>query len=233
MIISIYDMDRTITRRGTWIPWLGFWLRTQARWRVLLLPLLVPAGLAYAFRLIDRGRLKALGQRILMGHDVARLRVEAAAAEFARHIIAEDVFPDAITTFETAKATGQTLVMATASNAYYVRAIAAQLGFDAVLATESRWAGDSLLPGLDGHNCYGEAKRLRVSAWLEVNAPADAELRFYSDHLSDLPTFEMVEARGGLAVAVNPHAALRAEAVRRGWAIVDWGTTEKSFFERA
>ena len=233
MIISIYDMDRTVTRRGTWVPWLGFWLRTQARWRVLLLPLLVPAGLAYALRLIDRGDLKALGQRILMGHDVARRRVRAAAVEFARQIVQDEVYPDAITAISAAKASGQTLVLATASNAYYVRAIAAQLGFDAVLATESRWAGDSLLPGLDGPNCYGAAKRMRVAAWLEAHAPADAEVRFYSDHLSDFPTFELVEARGGVAVAVNPSVALRAEARLRGWTIVDWGTTQGSFFERA
>ena len=121
MTISIYDMDRTITRRGTWVPWLGFWLRTQAPWRAALLPLLAPAGLGYALGLIDRGRLKALGQRILMGHAVPRPRLDATAAEFARHIIAVDVFPDAITAFAAAKASGHTLVMATASNAYYVR----------------------------------------------------------------------------------------------------------------
>ena len=233
MIISIYDMDRTITRRGTWLPWLLFWLRTEAPWRVVLLPLLGLAGVGYGLRLIDRGRLKSLGQRLVMGASVPRARVAAAAAAFADQVIADDVFADAIVTFAAARATGQTLVLATASNRYYVDAIAARLGFDAVIATRSRWRGDTLLPGFDGVNCYGEAKRAMVDAWLADHGAAAAALRFYSDHLSDLPTFEMIEARGGIAVAVNPSPPLRAEAGRRGWDIVDWGTIEKSWFERA
>ena len=233
MIISIYDMDRTITRRGTWLPWLSFWLRTEAPWRVVLLPLLALAALGYALRLIDRGRLKSLGQGLVMGHSVPRARVATAAAAFADQIVAEDVFPDAIVTFAAARATGQTLVMATASNHFYVDAIAARLGFDSVIATRSRWHGDMLAASFDGDNCYGDAKRAMVSAWLETHAPAAVELRFYSDHLSDMPSFEMIEARGGLAVAVNPSSALRAEASRRNWQIVDWGATVKTWFERA
>ncbi|MBC7505353.1 MAG: HAD-IB family phosphatase [Sandarakinorhabdus sp.] len=233
MTISIYDMDRTITRRGTWLPWLTFWLRTEAPCRVLLVPLMLGPGIAYWLKLIDRGRLKALGQQLVMGRSVARHRVERVAAAFAHHIIADDVFPDAITAFETARATGHVLVMATASNAYYVKAIADQLGFDAVIATESRWVEDALLARLDGDNSYGEAKRIRIAAWLERHDDPGAAFDFYSDHLSDLPSFELAEERGGVAVAVNPSPALRAEATRRGWAIVDWGMTEKSFFERA
>ncbi len=233
MIISIYDMDRTITRRGTWLPWLTFWLRTEARWRVILMPLLLLAGIGYSLRLIDRGRLKSFGQRLVMGSAVPRARVAAAAAVFAEQIVADDVFADAIVTFAAARATGQTLVMATASNHFYVDAIAARLGFDAVIATRSLWQDDVLWASLDGENCYGESKRMMIAAWLEAHAASDAELRFYSDHLSDMPSFEMVEARGGIAVAVNPSPALRAEAVRRGWEIVDWGATEKSWFERA
>lgn len=233
MIISIYDMDRTITRRGTWLPWLMFWLRTEAPWRVVLLPLLGLAGVGYGVRLIDRGRLKSLGQRLVMGGTVPRARVAAAAAAFADQIVADDVFPDAIVTFAAARATGQQLVMATASNHFYVDAIAARLGFDAVIATRSRWHGDVLAASLDGDNCYGDAKRAMVAAWLDRHGAADAELRFYSDHLSDLPSFEMIEARGGIAIAVNPSPPLRAEALRRGWEIVDWGATAKTWFERA
>lgn len=233
MIISIYDMDRTVTRRGTWLPWLSFWLRTEAPWRVVLLPLLAIAGVAYALKLIDRGRLKSLGQQLVMGRAVPRARVVAAAAAFAEAIVTDDVFPDAIVTFAAARATGQRLVIATASNHFYVDAIAARLGFDAVIATRSYWRGDMLAPGIEGLNCYGEAKRAMVSQWLAEHGASDAELRFYSDHLSDMPSFEMIEAHGGIAVAVNPSPALRAEATRRGWEIVDWGATEKTWFERA
>ncbi|NJC07110.1 HAD superfamily phosphoserine phosphatase-like hydrolase [Polymorphobacter fuscus] len=233
MIVSIYDMDRTLTRRGTWIPWLQFWLRTQAPWRVVMVPLMVVPGVAYATRLIDRGKLKAWGHRLLMGPTVSRRRVEAAAKVFAREMVANEVFPAARTALAQARDAGHRLVLATASNAYYVRAIGAELGITDIIASESRWRGDVLHPWLDDDNCYGAAKALQVAGWLGRNGLADAEVRFFSDHLSDLPSFELAEERGGEAVAVNPSPALRAEATRRGWQIVDWGVPAKSLFERA
>ena len=38
--ISLYDMDRTITVRGTYTPFLFRQLFARARWRLIFLPLL-------------------------------------------------------------------------------------------------------------------------------------------------------------------------------------------------
>ena len=75
MTISIYDMDRTLTRRGTWTAWLKFWLRHEAPWRVVFLPLLLGPALAFEAGIIDRGALKCWSQRIVMGGRVHRTRV--------------------------------------------------------------------------------------------------------------------------------------------------------------
>lgn len=233
MIIAIYDMDRTITRRGTFVPWLRFWIRTQAPWRVVLLPLLFLAGVAYGLSLLDRGGLKAMAHRIVMGRSVHRQRVQAAAAAFAAAIVPDEVFPGARASIAADRAAGHRLVIATASNAYYADAIAARLGIDDVIATQSTWASDRLLPQLGSENCYGVAKRRLVNAWLDRHALSSAPLLFYSDHLSDLPTFELAVASGGAVIAANPSPALRAEAARRGWQIVDWGVPAGSVFERA
>ncbi len=233
MAISIYDMDRTITRSGTWSPWLLFWARREAPWRLLLAPLLGLALAAYAARLITRGRLKEWGHRLLMGRHVPRARLQAAADEFASQTIADNVFPGAIDQIAADRAEGRRLVLATASNEYYVRAIADRLGFDAVIATPSRWEEDRLHHRLGGDNCYGDAKRRLIDAWLAREAGGGDHLRFYSDHISDQPVFELAEARGGEAVATNPSPALRQLAAARGWRIVDWGTPAHSIFERA
>ena len=45
--------------------------------------------------------------------------------------------------------------------------------------------------------------------------------------------FEMALASGGAAIAVNPSRALRAEAQRRGWPVIDWGVPETSLLEHA
>ena len=233
MTISIYDMDRTITRRGTWVPWLVFWVRREAPWRLLLVPLLGLALAGYALKWIDRARLKELGHRLMMGRHVPRARLVEAAAVYADRVIAEDVFPGALVQIAADRAAGQRLVLATASNEFYVRAIADRLGFADVIATPARWEDDRLHHRLGGENCYGEAKRDLLAAWLVREGLTGQALRFYSDHESDLPLFELAVASGGGAIAANPSLALRAVAASRGWTIVDWGAPEKSLFERA
>ncbi len=230
--VAVYDLDRTLTRRGTWVPWLAFWLRREAPARALLLPLLLGPALAHALRLTDRGGLKAAAHRIVMGRQLARVRVEAAAAAFAQGVLADEVFPAGLAVLAADRAAGRRCVLATASNAYYADAIGAALGFDAVLATPSRWQGDRLDWQLGGANNYGAAKAARLAAWVADAAPG-AVLSFTSDHLSDLPAFELAVASGGTAIAANPSPVLRAVAAARGWPVVDWGRVAGSIFERA
>jgi HAD superfamily phosphoserine phosphatase-like hydrolase len=198
-----------------------------------LVPLLGAALIAYAARWITRGRLKEIGHRLLMGRRIPRVRLVAAAEAFAADVVANEVFPAALAQVERDRREGRRLVMATASNEYYVRAIAERLGFDDVIATASRWDEDRLHHRLGGDNCYGETKRVLVDGWLKRHGLEGASLRFYSDHISDRPLFELAEDSGGEAVAANPSAALRSLATERGWQIVDWGTQARSFFERA
>jgi HAD superfamily phosphoserine phosphatase-like hydrolase len=231
--ISIYDMDRTLTRRGTWTPWLLFWARREAPWRLVLAPLLGVALIGYALKLVTRGRLKEIGHRLLMGRRIPRARLQLVAEAYAERVIAEDVFPAALAQVDADRREGRRLVMATASNEYYVRAIAERLGFDDVIATASRWDEDRLHHRLGGDNCYGDTKRLLVDGWLQRHGLKGAVLRFYSDHISDLPVFELAEASGGEAIAANPSNALRALAAARGWRVVDWGEPSNSLFERA
>lgn len=231
--ISIYDMDRTLTRRGTWTPWLIFWARREAPWRLALAPLLGLALAAYALKLMTRGRLKELGHRLLMGRRIPRARLLAAAEAYAEQVVADGVFPAALAQVDLDRRAGQRLVMATASNEYYVRAIADKLGFDDVIATASRWDEDRLHHRLGGDNCYGDTKRLLVDGWLARHGLEGAMVRFYSDHISDRPLFELAEASGGEAIAANPSAALRSLAIARGWTVVDWGPQARSWLERA
>lgn len=232
MTISIYDMDRTLTRKGTWTAWLRYWLRTQAPWRVLLLPgLLLPVA-AFELSVIDRGQLKTWAQRIVMGRP-ARAKVEAAARAFAEHIVAADVFPAAKAAIAADRAAGRRIAIATASNAFYAEAIGAALGIPDVIATLVAWEGERLRSALSGPNCYGDGKAEMVAAWLAAEGLGGASWRFQSDHISDLPVFEMALASGGAAIAVNPSPALRAEALRRGWRVVDWGVPETTLLEHA
>jgi phosphatidylglycerophosphatase C len=231
--ISIYDMDRTITRSGTWTPWLIFWARREAPWRLLLAPLLGLALLGYALKLLTRARLKEIGHRLLMGRHIPRPQLAAAATAYAEAVLADNVHDGALVQIAEDRAAGRRLVLATASNEYYVAAIASLLGMDDVIATASRWEDDRLHHRLGGDNCYGEVKRVLVEAFLERERLAGAPIYFYSDHHSDAPVFALAEETGGAAIATNASPKLRALAQLRGWQIVDWGPPERSWFERA
>lgn len=216
--LSIFDMDRTITRSGTWSPWLLFWAAREAPWRLLLLPLAALLGAAYLAKAVSRARLKELNQRLLMGDAVPRARVEAAARVFAARLLARGVFPEAVARLDAERGAGRRIVLATASCEFYVRAIADALGVADVVATRSVWDGDVLRARLDGPNCYGQAKRDMVEAWLGAEGLTGAPIRFFSDHVSDVPMFE----RAGEQVVTTPTPKLRAVAQARGWPIVDW-----------
>lgn len=217
-MLAIYDMDRTITRTGTYAAWLLFWARREAPWRLALLPLVGLAGLGFVLRLLTRARLKEINQWLLMGDPAPRARVEATARDYATRVLARNIRPGALAQLAADRAAGARLVVATASYAFYAEAIASALGIDDVIATRSVWDGDRLRARIAGDNCYGPAKRAMVEDWLAGRALAGAPMRFYSDHVSDLPSFELAAE----PVAANPSAALRAEAARRGWRIVDW-----------
>ena len=58
--LAIYDLDRTLTRRATYTPFLLHCAVRRAPWRLLLLPVTAGSMLAYGARLMDRGRLKEI-----------------------------------------------------------------------------------------------------------------------------------------------------------------------------
>jgi HAD superfamily hydrolase (TIGR01490 family) len=233
MKVAVFDMDRTLTRRGSWALWLRFWLREEAPGRVLLLPLLLGPLLGFALGRLGRGELKAAVQGVVMGERVAGARVRAAATRFAARVVADELFAGARDALAAARSEGAVVVIASASNAYYVDAIGAALGVDAVIATDMIWEGDWLVARLAGENCYGAAKAARVRDWLAAEGMAGARVDAWSDHVSDGPLLELAAASGGQAVAVNASPALRNLAVTRGWTVLDWGVVKGSLLERA
>ncbi|MEA3049684.1 MAG: hypothetical protein QOG84_1520 [Sphingomonadales bacterium] len=223
--LAIYDMDKTITRRATYTPFLLHAARRLAPWRLALLPLAGLLGLAYAAKLIDRGKLKELNYRLLVGRRVAPDRLAAVVESFADETIATNVHPGALAAIAADRAAGRRLILATASYEFYAAAIARRLGFDDVIATRTGVdAKGRLHPRIEGENCYGEAKKDRIEAWLASKGltRSTIHLRFYSDHPSDAPLHRWADE----AVAANPDARLAKLAEAEGWEIVRWGQAD-------
>jgi HAD superfamily hydrolase (TIGR01490 family) len=220
--LAIYDMDRTVTRRATYTPFLMHCAMRRAPWRLLFLPFVLLSMLAYAARLISRATLKEVNQTLLLGHAVHPRDLKPLVDAFAERTVSANIRPGALEAISRDRAQGRRLVMATASYRLYASAIADRLGFDDVIGTGSIIGLDERVRArIDGENCYGEAKMRMIADWVERSGlkGAHGHVRFYSDHASDQPAFEWADE----PVAVNPHGRLERLAKVRGWAIEDWG----------
>lgn len=217
---AIYDMDRTVTRRATYTPFLIHCALRSAPWRLLFLPFVIGSMLAYVLKLIDRGKLKEINHRLLLGHKRHPHELKPLVDSFAESVLAGNVRPGARDAIARDKAEGRRVIMATASYRFYAREIAERLGFDDCIGTNSILGLDERVHAkIDGENCYGPAKLRMVEAWLAASALERGHVRFYSDHASDAPVFEWADE----AVAVNPHDRLKQLATERGWRQEDWG----------
>lgn len=218
---AIYDMDKTITRRATWTPFLIHAALARAKWRLALWPLAGVASAAYLAKAISRARLKEITHRLMIGRAIPPGDLDAVAEAFADSVAEDNLFADARARVEADRAGGWEPVLATASHGYYARAIAARLGMAHVIATQARRDDEgNVLAGLEGENCYGPGKLRMIEAWLarEGLARDEVRVRFYSDHVSDAPVLTWADE----PFAVNAHGPLLRLAKAEGWAVLDW-----------
>ena len=217
--LAIYDMDRTVTRRATYTPFLIHCALHRAPWRLLFAPLVALSMLLYLFRIIARGRLKEINHALLLSRSIHPDELMPLVNGFANHTVARNIRPGALKAIARDKAEGRRIVMATASYRLYAAAIAERLGFDDTIGTNSVIGLDeNVRAKIDGENCYGAAKLRMIAGWVEREGFDRGHVRFYSDHASDVPVFEWAEE----PVAVNPHDRLLRLARQRGWRIEDW-----------
>jgi HAD superfamily hydrolase (TIGR01490 family) len=220
--LAVYDLDRTITKRPTYTPFLIHCALRRQQWRLTFVPLVVVAMLAYAMGLFDRSRLKEICQALLIGRKVHARELRPLAESFADATLANNIRPGARLAIERDRAQRRRLVLATASYRLYADFIARRLGFDDVIATASVIGLDEQIHArIEGRNCYGEEKMRMIALWVDKSGlrGQHGHVRFYSDHASDEPAFLWSDE----PVAVNPHAKLARMATERGWAVEDWG----------
>jgi HAD superfamily phosphoserine phosphatase-like hydrolase len=219
--LAIYDMDRTVTRRATYTPFLLHCAINRAPWRLIFLPLVALSMLAYVARIIDRGELKEINHRLLLGGMIHPRDLKPLVESFAERQIKTNIRPGALKAIARDKKQKRRLVLATASYRLYADAIAERLGFNDVIGTNSIIGLDERVHAeIAGENCYGPAKLRMITDWVEASGlgRSRGHVRFYSDHVSDQPAFEWADE----PVAVNPHGKLRRLAEQRGWKIEDW-----------
>jgi phosphatidylglycerophosphatase C len=213
--IALFDLDGTLTWRDTLLPFLLGYLRRRPHralglWRL-------PIALWRYWRDRDRGVLKSSVISMLMRGE-KRAVLNAWAETFVAGLIPKKRFrPLALAVLETHRASGDHLVLLSASPDLYVPLIGRLLGFERTLCTEIEWQGDRLDGRLKTANRRGEEK-LRCLAWLREqyrNLPVIA----YGNSASDLDHMRQADR----ALLVNGDDAARRLAAKWDIAVSYWG----------
>lgn len=212
--LAVFDLDGTLSRHDTFFPFvLGLLRQHPARWpRVALL--LIPA-LGFFLRILDRGALKGAVLYCLF-NGLSRTTITAFARHYAARVVPAELFVEAVAAFRQHLASGDHVVVLSASPDLYVPDIARELGAHEVICTAIRWNGDKLDGRLAGPN-RRDHEKARVLETLRLRMP-DLPVIAYGNSRVDL--IHMYRCEYG--VYVNADAALTAELTGRGLRCVKW-----------
>jgi len=213
MPLAVFDLDGTITRHDTLVPYVAGFIARQP-WRLLRLPCVLPALLRFAVQR-DRGYLKASLIHWTLGN-VLRGDLEAWTARYVPRLLARGVFRQALAQIEAHHKAGDTLVLMSASVDLYVPAIGRALGFTETVCTGVHWNGDRLQGQLTTPNRRGEEKVHCLEALRSHFAGLSVVA--YGNSGSDLPHLK----RADQGFLVNGSAAARRRAEDLGVRCVNW-----------
>lgn len=216
--VAVFDLDRTITRFGTFSPFL-LYSAANRPWRYLYVPLVVTLVLLHKAGWIARPRLKEFMLIMIAGR--RRDEIAERSRKFATFLIDRCLRPKARAAIDKHKEAGHLLILVTASMDFYAEEIGRQLGFHETVATPAVWdKEDRLSSKLGGENCYGDAKlRYLAARVVELDGKLAGFDRYaYTDHTSDAPLLEWATK----PQVVHPKKNMQAMAEKLGYPILDW-----------
>ena len=212
--IALFDLDGTLTRRDTYVPFvLGLLLRRPARW--VRTPLLLVAALRYVLGQLDRGGLKGSILHLLFA-GLPRNVLQDWATRFAAAALATRMHEAGVAALKSHLQAGDHVVLLSASPDLYVPLVGRELGVHEVHCTRIRWAGERLDGRLAGPNMRDQAKA-RVLGQLRQAHPGLPVIA-YGNSAPDLIHMRLCEE----AVYVNPAAAETASLAAAGMHCVHW-----------
>jgi HAD superfamily hydrolase (TIGR01490 family) len=205
----IFDLDRTLTRKDTYLPFLfccsrKFGLRMKA---AFLIPIF---SILYCLKVVTNSRLK---QAFLWGvlGGIAVDRLKPVVDQYVAKLIDRGLNRPLLQTLRDHLKRGDRVILATASFDLYVERLAENLGIQQVVCTRAEICSGVITGRILGENCHGAQKLQRLEALL---APSDWQFAIlYTDHHSDLPLLQKV-SRGYL---VNPDSKTRSLLKRHGF----------------
>lgn len=223
--IAIFDLDYTLTKRGTW----GRFVWRTVKYRPhLWFPLLISTlafQVNYKRGKIPRGAVKKNMMRWSL-KNLSREKLVALANDFATKEVTKGLRPGGLAALDYHRSKGHVLIIASAAVDLIVAPMAKRLNIRHYVSTILAWDENGYVKTqFATPNCYGEEKLLRVKALLENLDGHIQHIYFYSDSRADLPVLEFADT----AIVVDPNEKTRVMAENKRMPIQSWATSREGF----
>jgi phosphatidylglycerophosphatase C len=184
VVLVVFDLDGTITRRDSMMPFVFGYLWRHP-WRLPRLAWALPVALGFLSGGRDRGALKgALLHHALGG--LPRAEITRWTQQFVAQLLPRGLFAEALQAIAGHRAAGHHLVLMSASVDCYVPEIGRALGFNETICTQVGWYADGRLDGrLTSVNVRGEEKARQLLALQSRLRPTSTIA--YGNSTADLP----------------------------------------------
>jgi phosphatidylglycerophosphatase C len=212
--ISIFDLDGTLTKSDTYLPYLvGFLKRNPKRWlKASILPF---ATVMFYLKIHDNQWLKTIFLKVILGGET-KDNILAWNKIFLDKLFTEGLREDIVTILKKRQNAGDIILLSTASLDIYVPDIQNWFSINHLICTNTLWQDDCLTGELDGNNCYGLEKLARVKSYMRKHN-ISGEVSVYSDHASDWPIMNYADK----AYAVYPTKRMRIIALDNNIEIIE------------
>jgi len=215
-VAAVFDLDRTISKKDTFLPFLSIALQERP-YRVFHAMLLPFAVLAFGLGWRDNGWLKQFFLRAIAG-GATKVQIRAWGDRLLGRLLSQGINTRALEQLDHHRRAGHRTILVSASYDFYVHRLADEMGFDAVLCTEAAWTSEARLSGTGpSGNCYGPVKVKRLREWFAADRKSWRVVA-YSDDCSDLPLLQWADD----AVVVNPGRRARQMARSRKFEVRYW-----------
>lgn len=222
-MIAVFDLDYTITQRGTWGRFVWRTVRTRPWFWAPLLFETIRDQIEYKAGRRPRGAVK----RSMMRWSLMRRQreeLERMAHSFAAEELRSGLRPGAIAALEYHRARGDHILIASAAVDLIVDPIADRLNVDGVVCTQMAWSGNRLQDAFASENCYGVAKRKAVQSYLRERSLTGSSI-FYTDSRADFALLPIMDK----TVIVDPKPKTLTEARDLNLPIQNWAKSESGF----
>ncbi|MGJ8559964.1 MAG: HAD family hydrolase [Litorimonas sp.] len=222
-MIAVFDLDYTLTQRGTWGRFIWRSVRNRPWFWGPLLFETIRDQIEYKAGRRPRGAVKRSMMRWSLMRR-SRPELERMAEDFAIKEICSGLRPGGLAALAYHRDRGDHILIASAAVDLIVGPIAKRLNVDGVVCTQMAWNGDRLEDRFASDNCYGDAKRAAVTAYLNANNLSGPTI-FYTDSRADFALLPIMDQ----TIIVDPKAKTLAEAQDLNLPIQNWSETEAGF----